>query len=257
MSIISPQGQVSKITRYLVSAGWLLVLLLGGSLIDIPFLPKPLEVLNALKELLGKGLLYDLFVSFKLNVQAIAVTTILSLLLVYSSVLPLMRPVVVFFTKIRFLGLVGLTLFFTMATHGDAQFKLSLLVYGMSVWFVTSMLGHLDSIPKEQFDHARTLGMSKWRIVWEVVVRGKADTALDVMRENAAIGWMMLTMVEGIARSEGGIGPLILNYNRFMRIDSVFAILAVVLIVALLQDAILGVIKGLLFPYATMDTEKK
>jgi len=41
-----------------------------------------------------------------------------------------------------------------------------------------------------------------------VIVLGRADAAFDAMRQNAAMGWMMLTMVEGISRSEGGIGGL-------------------------------------------------
>ena len=38
--------------------------------------------------------------------------------------------------------------------------------------------------------------MGEWRVVWEVVVRGTRDQAIDVMRQNAAMGWMMLTMAK-------------------------------------------------------------
>ena len=57
----------------------------------------------------------------------------------------------------------------------------------------------------DKFDHARSLRFSDWRVVWEVVVLGTADKAFEILRQNAAIGWMMLTMVEGISRSEGGM----------------------------------------------------
>src|SRR5437867_629398 len=84
--------------------------------------------------------------------------------------------------------------------------QVALLVFGMTVFFVTSMLDVVAAIPKESFDHARTLRMGEWRTVWEVLVLGTAEKAMDVLRQNAAIGWMMLTMVEGISRSEGGVG---------------------------------------------------
>ena len=44
------------------------------------------------------------------------------------------------------------------------------------------------------------------------------------MRQNAAMGWMMLTMVEGISRSEGGVGAMLLNQNKHFHLSAVFAI---------------------------------
>src|SRR2546423_1702414 len=81
----------------------------------------------------------------------------------------------------------------------------------MPVFFVTSMASVIAAIPKEDFDHARTLRMSEWRVVWEVVILGTVATAFEVMRQNAAIGWMMLTTVEGIFRGEGGVGAMLMN----------------------------------------------
>ena len=252
-----PNAELSPMGNRALALGWIILFLLVASFLSIPLFPKPLAIIAAWQELLGHGLIHELWVSFKLNIEAIVVTTILSLLLVYASLMPVMRPFVSFISKNRAIGFVGLTVFFTLATSGIHQFKLSLLVYGMLVWFVTSMLTQIDGIPKEQYDHARTLGMRNWRIVWEVVVRGKADTVVDVMRENAAIGWMLLPMVEGVARAEGGIGVMLLNYNKYLRLDAVFALILTILIVVLLQDWFLGLCKGWLFPYSTLDTEKK
>lgn len=257
ISLFRPNAELSPSSHRLLAVGWVIAILLLASALSVPLLPKPLAIVAAWKDLLEHGLFHDLWVSFKLNVEAIIITTILSLLLVYASLMPAVRPFVAFISKNRAIGFVGLTLFFTLATSGIHQFKLSLLVYGMLVWFVTSMLTQLDAIPKEQYDHARTLGMSNWRIVWEVVVRGKADTVVDVMRENAAIGWMLLPMVEGVARAEGGVGVMLINYNKYLRLDAVFALIITILIVVLLQDWFLGLCKGLLFPYSTLDTEKK
>ena len=71
----------------------------------------------------------------------------------------------------------------------------------------------------------RVLGASELRILWEVVVRGTLDKALDVLRQNVAMGWAMITMVEGISRAEGGIGALILNQNKHFLLAEVYAIL--------------------------------
>ena len=99
----------------------------------------------------------------------------------------------------------------------------------------------------------RVLGASEVRIFWEVVVRGTLDRALDITRQNLAIGWAMITMVEGISRAEGGIGALILNQNKHFHLAEVYAILIVILVVGLLLDYLMGVVVRVLCPYVSLD----
>jgi NitT/TauT family transport system permease protein len=167
------------------------------------------------------------------------------------------QPVAMAISKGRFLGMVGLTFFFTIIFSSGHRLKVSLLVFGVTVFFVTGMIDVVAQIPKEKFDLARTLRMGEWRVVWEVIVLGKSDAAFDAMRQNAAMGWMMLTMVEGISRSEGGIGALLLNQNKHFRLEAVFAIQISILVLGLFQDYVLGLSKKFLFPYADLQLEKR
>ena len=155
----------------------------------------------------------------------------------------------------RFLSLVGLSFVFTLMMHGGHNLKVSLLVFGMVVFFVTSMNEEIASIPRDEFNHARTLGMSEWRVVWEVIILGRIDRAFEILRQNFAVAWMMLTMVEGISRAEGGIGALLLNQNKHFRLDAVFAIQATIFIIGLTLDYLFGVAKRFLFPYADLTLE--
>src|SRR6266404_4419909 len=50
----------------------------------------------------------------------------------------------------------------------------------LTVFFLTSMVAVVEEIPKSQFDHARTLRMTEWRVVWEVVVLGTLGAAIEV-----------------------------------------------------------------------------
>jgi NitT/TauT family transport system permease protein len=183
--------------------------------------------------------------------------TLISLGLAYLTVVPAFQPIAMAVSKGRFLGMVGLTFFFTIIFSSGHRLKVSLLVFGVAVFFVTSMIDVVAQIPKEKFDLARTLRMGEWRVVWEVIVLGKADAAFDAMRQNAAMGWMMLTMVEGISRSEGGIGALLLNQNKHFRLEAVFAIQIAILLIGLFQDYALGLAKKFLFPYADLQLEKR
>jgi NitT/TauT family transport system permease protein len=126
----------------------------------------------------------------------------------------------------------------------------------MSVFFVTSFCEVISSINKNEFIQARTLRMSEWRVVWEVIILGKLDQVFEVIRQNFAIAWMMLTMVEGISRADGGVGTLLLNQSKYMNMGGIFAIQISILIVGVFFDYLFGYLKTLLFPYSNLTKEK-
>jgi NitT/TauT family transport system permease protein len=99
--------------------------------------------------------------------------------------------------------------------------------------------------------------MNEWQVVWEVVILGTAEQAIEVLRQNAAIGWMMLTMVEGIARSEGGVGALLLNQNKYFHLPEVFAVQITILLIGMLQDYGIGVLARVVCPWAQLGRERR
>lgn len=256
-AIFSPNKAISKSTGMLLAAVQVFLLLMVWSFSNFVFLPSPGETLHSFGELWQEGLGAELITSFFLNLQAIGIALIASLGFAYLSVIPFFRPIVSFFGKLRFLSLAGLTFFFTMAAKSGHELKLYLLVYSIAVFFVTSMIDVLDAIPKVQYDLAKTLKMGNWRVVFEVVVLGQIDKVFDCLRQNAAIGWMMLTMIEGMSRSEGGIGAVLLNQNKHFHLSSVLAIQLLILVVGLGQDYAIGILKNVFCPYATLNTERK
>jgi len=257
LDVLSPNRVISKQTLRWVIGLQLLMLFFIWVFSPTVFLPKPREVFQAFREMWMEGLGGELITSFYLNLQAIALSTILSLLLAYLTVIPFFRPIVTLLSKLRFLSLVGLTFFFTlMATNGHGL-KLYLLVFSVSVFFVTGMAEVVAAIPKEKFDLARTLRMGEWRVVYEVVILGQADKAFETLRQNAAMGWMMLTMVEGISRSEGGVGAMLLNQNKHFHLSAVFAIQISILVLGLGQDYVIGLLRRVFCPYATLTLERK
>jgi NitT/TauT family transport system permease protein len=216
-------------------------------------LPTPREIWSAVGTLWWeRGMGPEMFTTLKLIAHAVFLTVIISLTLSYSTVIAFFRPVVAMTSKLRFLGLTGLVFPFTLMTGGGYTLKVALLTFGMTSFFVTSMAQVVIEIPRAEFDHMRVLGSSELRIFWEVVVRGTLDKALDVLRQNLAMGWAMITMVEGISRAEGGIGALILNQNKHFMLAEVYAILLVILVLGLTMDYAMGVLTNLLCPHAAM-----
>jgi NitT/TauT family transport system permease protein len=194
----------------------------------------------------------EMFTTLKLIGHATLLTVVISLALSYATVVPFFRPLVETVSKLRFLGLTGLVFPFMLVTGGGYTLKVALLTFGMTTFFVTSMAQIVSEIPRAEFDHMRVLGAGELRILWEVVVRGTLDRALDVLRQNVAMGWAMITMVEGISRSEGGIGALILNQNKHFLLAEVYAILLVILVLGLVMDYAMGVLTNALCPHASL-----
>jgi NitT/TauT family transport system permease protein len=257
LAAFTPNKVISKSTVKLIIAVEVAIFVLLWMFSPFALLPTISEVWKAFVEQWFQGLPGELITSFYANLQAIAISCVISMGLAYLTVLEGFRPIVTMLSKLRFLSMMGLSFFFTVATSTAHQLKLSLLVFSISVFFVTGMADVIESIPKEQYDLARTLRMGPWRTVWEVVVLGQFDKAFDVLRQNAAIGWMMLTMIESMVRSEGGIGAMLSTANKHFYLSAVFAIQITILMLGLFQDYMIGACKSLLCPYAALTSERK
>jgi NitT/TauT family transport system permease protein len=220
-----------------LSCAWGALALGAWAFASAATLPGPREVARALGELWWeRGLGQELARTLVLIGEATAATVALSLGLAYASVLPAFRPLVAGLAKLRFLSLTGLVVPLTLATGGGGPLKVAMLTFGMATFYLTAVARIVAEIPSAEIDHLKVLGACDARIVWEVVVRGTLDRALDALRQNVAMGWSMITMVEGIARSDGGIGALILDQQKHFRLAHVYAVLAVVLAVGLSID---------------------
>lgn len=247
----------SRLTTYMVFIQIVAAVALW-SMAPASLLPKPWEIWDAWLKLMSEGFLVDIGTSLLLTAEAIAVTVVISLGLAYLSVVPkfahYVRPPIILLTKLRFNSLVGLAFAFMVVLRGH-ELKLWLLVFGMAVWLVTAMLAVIKDIPKEEYDLARTLGMSEWQVWNEVVMRGTADQALEVIRQNVAMGWMMLTMVEGLVHSEGGIGVMLIDNNKYLHLDAVFAIQITVVVIGVALDLFLEFFKDFVCPYSKLGKE--
>lgn len=240
-------------SRRLIAIAWITVCGCAWISSPSPFLPTPSEVWAALQNLwtyqdLGSALV----ASVSLNLEAIAIAAIVSLGLAYLSTIPAMKPAVAFIGKLRFLSLIGLSFAFTLVFRSGGSLKLAVLVFAVVVFFVVGMVDVIDSIPQEQYDLARTLKMGEWQVLWEVVVLGQIDQAFVVLRQNAAMSWLMITVVESMVRSGGGIGGLLTNSNRHFDMAEVMAIQLLFLGCGIAQDYGIGALRGMCCPYADL-----
>jgi NitT/TauT family transport system permease protein len=255
---LRPNRSVGARTSGVLIAAWAAAALAAWAASPVSTLPAPREVIAALDELWWRGGLGpELFTTLKLIGSALGCSLVLSLVLAWGSVIPAVRPITAGMSKLRFLGLTGLLFPFTLATGGGFALKVALLTFGMTTFLVTALARVVAEIPRSQIDYVRSLGASDSRVIWETVVRGTLDRTIDAVRQNVAMGWSMITMVEGIARSDGGVGALLLNQNKHFRLAEVHAVLAVILLVGLVIDYGMGALAGLVCPHTRFDSTAK
>jgi len=108
----------------------------------------------------------------------------------------------------------------------------------------------IKDIPEEEFDHARTLGCSRWECLWEVVIKGRIDYVFELVRQNLAIVWMMLVTVESILVAAGGLGFLIKNNDKLGDAGKVIALQIIIVVVGLTLDFIITKLRKLIFRYS-------
>lgn len=214
-----------------------------------PVIPGPGAVVAAWLRLLHEGLLGRLWQSYTLNAYAIVISTVLACALAYAGTIPVLAPYTAFVSKLRFLGMTGIVFVLGMYCEGRAL-QVALLVLGMGTFQTTAMDSVVASTPSGNLDHARTLSMSPWRCLYEVVVRGTLDQAFDVLRQSAAIGWCLLTMVEGLVRSQGGVGVLLIDLNRRLQLDGIIAVIVTITLIGVIQDYLISQIRLVVCPYA-------
>lgn len=252
-----PNAKVSRVTKKAYIVSFLVLAAILWIAIPSKIIPSPWEIVGALPNLWHKlGLGPALFASIELNFKAVVIMSALSLTVAYATVIPALRPIALGFAAGRFNGFVGLPLLFTIIFGDPSTIKVALLVFGMSVFTVPSVVSIIEGIPRDAFDHGRVLQMSEWRVVWEVVILGKMHEVIDVLRTNIAMGWMMLPMVEGIFRNQGGIGALLLVENKYFHIDTVFCIVFLVAALGLFQDYLIKTAKYIICPYSKINMER-
>lgn len=256
-SLIEPFAKLPKTAVWGLLAAEAIVALIAWELSGEGLIPGPVKVGSALVKVLGSAAFMENFIaSLFLTFKGMGISILIALVISYLSLVPLFKPLADLVVRLRYLTLTGLIFLFMMLTQNGGQLKLSLLIFGIVPFFVTSLLSIIADIDRQEQELCKTLRMGPWRTLWEIVIVGRLDQVLDVMRQNFAIAWMMITMVEGLSMSEGGLGTMLIKSNKYMDISTVFALLIVIFLVGLFFDWLLGRLRAWLFPYTRLQIAK-
>ena len=258
--IFSPQflDKVNYRTLMLIGLSQLVLFVLFAQFYTSEVLPKPTGIFNSTWRIVSENTFLDnFFATLSLIVKGMGIAITISLSIVYLSLVPFFSGLANAVSKLRFLTYTGLIFVFTILLKDGGQIKIFLLLFGIIPYFVTSLLAYIEEIPQKEYELCYTLKFSKWRTLYEVVIKGKLHLVFEVIRQNFAIAWMMITSVEGLSMSEGGLGTMMLKSNKYLKMDDVFAILVIILVTGIVFDYLFDVIKVWLFPYTDTSRHKK
>jgi NitT/TauT family transport system permease protein len=231
-------------------AVWYLITALG--FVSPTLLPTPYQVVTCVPSLhfddaLVRNLLYSLYLNGAGYLEAIAVCVPLGFVI---GLFPLFRglfsrPV----NAIRFVPLTAITGLFIVWFGIDDRMKIQFLALGIIVYLLPVVMQRVDEVAPVYQQTAFTLGATKWQTIRTVFFPAVLSRLADDIRVLVAISWTYIIIAEMLNSSGGGIGALAYSASRQGRVDKVFAILFVIVLVGFIQDLLFKALDKYLFPY--------
>jgi ABC-type nitrate/sulfonate/bicarbonate transport system permease component len=248
-------GSPAKFVRANLFVIWILILFLFWVFTPIQGIPYPSEVWEAFQKMFASAandssnLIYNTWTTVKLNIVGLFFASVISLIIAYFSILPLLQPFNQILQWFRYLPIVAFNLVFLSIFTIGWSMKVAMLTAGMAFFLITSMSAEIAQIPRLKYELARVLNYSDWKVFWTVVVRPTLPVMIDMVAQSAAMGWVMIVAIETFNRTEGGIGAAIYSYSSTNQKAEVYVYLIIIGIIAVLEDQFFYWLKRILFPY--------
>jgi NitT/TauT family transport system permease protein len=215
------------------------------------FLPSPLEVLAAFPKLhFEQELVRSALRSFQRVTIGFSIGAIIAVPLgVYMASYP---GVAAFFQPLALVGAyVPIVVFIplTLAWFGlNESQKIAFLAIGCFVALLPLVIRAIDDVPRAYLDVAVTKGASQWQLVWNVLFPVAMAQIWENLRAVYGVGWGWIILAE-VVNAEAGLGYLISISERRGHTNAIFAIIIVIVVIAIACDQLWRLGARLLFPY--------
>lgn len=241
----------------LMVGGFVIIILIWQLLFSLKLfpqsiLPAPFSVLMSFKELVENDSLFkNIGSSISLNLMGYLEALLIAVPIGFVIALtPLLR---ILFNKpidtLRFLPLTAVTgLFIAWFGIGNPM-KVHFLAFGIIVYLLPVIIQRIDEVDQVYLQTVYTLGASKWQTLKTIYFPQVLSRLSDDTRVLVAISWTYIIIAE-MLNSTGGIGSLIFKVGqRQGRIDKVFALLIIIIIIGFLQDRLFVLLDKIIFPF--------
>ena len=206
--------------------------------VDPIFLPGPLQVLRGFVSLLSFSFLHDEVLPSLIRIGgAFLLSVVIAFPLGVLSgqirwVAELVQPLCGFTRYLPVAALVPLCILWFGI--GDEQ-KIAVITIGVVFQLILLISADSASVPKELIEAGRTFGLSRAQVLLRIVVPWSMPAIWDDLRIVAGWAWSYLVLAELVAGNRG-IGYFIIQSQRYLETDHVFAGIIFVGLLGLLTD---------------------
>jgi NitT/TauT family transport system permease protein len=130
---------------------------------------------------------------------------------------------------------------------GDTQ-KFAIIFIGTFFQEVLMIMDNVKNVPRDMIQVSYTFGMSKWEILWHVVLRAALPGIWDTFRITIGWAWTYLVVAELVAANVG-LGYRIMRAQRFLETDKIILGILVIGVLGLLTDYFFKATYNRLFPW--------
>src|SRR5512147_2171914 len=225
---------------------------IGERIVQPLILPGPLEVLRSFAPLhVEQGLVRSALTSWMRVTTGFLLAAIVAVPLgVYMATFP---SVAAFFRPLALTGayvpiIVFIPLSISWFGIGEPQ-KIGFLFIGCFVALLPLVIKDIADVPSAFLDVAVTKGASQWQLVRHVLFPVAQGNIWDHLRGVYGVGWGWIIMAEVYVRPQYGLGRLIEVSNRRGHTESIYAIIVVIVLIAVACDQLWRLGGELLFPY--------
>ena len=225
---------------------------MGERIVQPLILPSPAEVLQAFAPLhLEQGLVRSAVTSWLRVTTGFALAAIVAVPLgvymaTFSSVAAFFRPLALTGAYVPIVVFIPLSL--TWFGTGETQ-KIGFLFIGCFVALLPLVIKDIADVPSAFLDVAVTKGASQWQLVRHVLFPVAQANIWDHLRGVYGVGWGWIIMAEVYVRPVSGRGAQIGVSERRSQTASIFAVIIVIVLIALACDQLWRLGGELLFPY--------
>lgn len=225
---------------------------IGHRIVQPLILPSPMEVLAAFKPLhLEQGLVRSIASSWLRVTTGFVLAAVVAVPLgVYMASFPgiasFFRPLALAGSYVPIVVLIPLSLMWFGT--GETQ-KVGFLFIGCFVALLPLVIKTIADVPPAFLDVAVTKGASQWQLVRHVLFPVAQGDIWDHLRGVYGVGWGWIIMAELVVRPDYGLGALIGVSERRSHTDAIFAVIIVIVLIAVACDQLWRLGGDLLFPY--------
>jgi NitT/TauT family transport system permease protein len=224
----------------------------GERIVQPLILPSPVEVLKAFGPLhFEQGLVRSALTSWLRVTSGFLLATMVAVPLgiymaTFSSVAAFFRPLALAGAYIPIVVFIPLSM---MWFGTDEAQKVGFLFIGCFVALLPLVIKDIADVPDAFLDVAVTKGASQWQLVRHVLFPVAKANIWDHLRGVYGVGWGWIIMAEVFVRPKYGLGALIEVSGRRSHTDAIFAIIIVIVLIAVACDQLWRLGGDLLFPY--------